>query len=57
MLGGEQMKTLTIRLEDDLHKKLKLLVIEKDTTIQNLIVELINRQIMESDKSKSTNKK
>ncbi|MGX7085169.1 MULTISPECIES: hypothetical protein [Gemella] len=51
------MKTLTIRLEDDLHKKLKLLVIEKDTTIQNLIVELINRQIMESDKSKSTNKK
>ncbi|GAB7568123.1 MULTISPECIES: hypothetical protein [unclassified Gemella] len=51
------MKTLTIRLEDDLHKKLKLLVIEKDTTIQKLIVELINRQIMDNDKSKSANKK
>lgn len=35
---------ITIKLEKNLHKELKLLMIDKNTMIQNLIMESINEK-------------
>lgn len=43
------MKSLTVRISDQLHKQLKFKVIEKETTIQNYIVELIKKDLGETE--------
>ena len=36
------MKTLTIRMSDDMHKKLKLQALQKDAFIQDLILDQLH---------------
>ena len=38
-------KIVTIRLTDEIHKALKLKVLEKDTTIQQYLTELIRKDL------------
>lgn len=39
------MKQVTVRLDDDLHKKIKYLMLEIDKSINEYILELINQDI------------
>ena len=39
--GGEIIKSVPIRLDDDLHKKLKLICVYEDTSIQQIAVTLL----------------
>jgi predicted DNA binding CopG/RHH family protein len=39
------VKTITLRLEEELHKELKLKTIQDGTTIQNYITELIKKDL------------
>ena len=39
------MKAITVRLEDSLHKKIKLQMVNDETTFQEYIVLLINEDI------------
>ncbi|MGL4992013.1 MAG: hypothetical protein ACRC57_12785 [Sarcina sp.] len=39
------MKTVTIRLEDPLHKKLKIKLANEENTFQQYILELINENL------------
>lgn len=45
------MKSITIRLEDNIHKNLKMKTVADDTTIQDKIVLLI-KEYLESEKNK-----
>jgi predicted transcriptional regulator len=49
--GGDDIKQVPIRLDDDLHKKLKIITIQKDTTIQE-IVEVFLRNYVEQNQAK-----
>ncbi|OPJ60467.1 CopG family transcriptional regulator [Clostridium chromiireducens] len=44
------MKTITLRLEDEFHKKIKLKTVQEDTTIQDYIVNLIKNDLLEKNK-------
>ena len=39
------MKAITVRLEDSLHKKIKLQMVNDETTFQEYIVLLVNEDI------------
>jgi predicted HicB family RNase H-like nuclease len=39
------MKALTIRVEDSLHKKLKIKMVEEETTLQDYILRLIKKDL------------
>ncbi|CAB1252290.1 protein of unknown function [Ruminococcaceae bacterium BL-6] len=39
--GGGIIKTVTLRLSDELHKQMKLLTVKKDVSIQDYITRLI----------------
>jgi len=41
------MKTITLRLEDEMHKQLKIKVTQEDTTMQDKLVELIEKYLEE----------
>lgn len=41
------MKTITIRMDDELHKKLKLKMIHKEKTIQDHVIQLIEKDLEE----------
>lgn len=43
--GGGIIKTVTLRLSDELHKQMKLLTVKKDMTIQDYITRLIERDL------------
>lgn len=43
------MKVITIRLEDDLHKQLKLKTVNDDRTIQKHLVRLIKKDLNETE--------
>lgn len=38
-------KIISVRVEPNLHKQLKIIAIEKNTTLQNYIIELIKKDI------------
>lgn len=44
------MKTITLRLDDELHKKLKIQVAKDETTMQDKLIELIKRYLDEKIK-------
>ena len=46
------MKTLTIRLSDELHKSLKIHVAHTGEKIQDLVIRLIEDEIKKADKKK-----
>lgn len=39
------IKTITLRLEDDLHKQLKLKTVTEDTTMQDYVIKLIKKSL------------
>ena len=41
LLGGKALKVVTVRLEDKVHKELKMQMVSDETTFQDYIVELI----------------
>ena len=43
--GGGIIKTVTLRLSDELHKQMKLLTVKKEMTIQDYITRLIERDL------------
>lgn len=45
------MKKLTIRMEDELHKKVRIKLIHEDKSLQGYIIDLIEKDI-ESDENK-----
>lgn len=44
------MKSLTIRVEDELHKQLKYKMIKEETTIQEYVLKLIKKDLKIKDK-------
>jgi hypothetical protein len=44
-LGGGFIKTITLRLEDELHKQLKLTTVVEDTTMQDYVIKLIKKSL------------
>lgn len=45
------IKTITLRLTPDLHKKLKLLAIQNDTTIQEMLTDFIEKSVDKIEKN------
>lgn len=43
-----KVKTITIRLDDELHKELKIKTINEGETIQNYVVSLIQNELQKS---------
>lgn len=43
-------KTINFKIEDEIYKELKLIVIKKDTTIKELVTNLIKNEIKENQK-------
>lgn len=43
------LKNLTIRVEDELHKKLKYKMLEDETTIQTYVLNLILKDLEENE--------
>lgn len=46
------MKTVTLRMEDEFHKKLKLKMVNEEKTMQDYIIELIANDINKEKNSK-----
>lgn len=47
------MKTITLRLEDDLHKAFKLYAIKKDATMQKILISYIKYLVDLTNESKN----
>ena len=45
--GGDNIKTITLRLDDELHKQLKLKTVSDETTIQEYLINLIKKSLEE----------
>jgi len=41
-----------IRLDEQIHKQLRILVAQRDTTIQQLVKDLVQREVEKSNKQK-----
>ena len=50
--GGKSIKTLTIRLDDDLHKNFKKYAIDQDKDMQAILIEHIKKLLEKSQDSK-----
>lgn len=48
--GGISPKSVTVRLSADLHRSLKLRVLEDDTTLQAALVQMIQKYVKRADK-------
>lgn len=48
MIGGERIKQIIIRLDDDLHRNLKLLTVKKDTTIQKVVEDFLKEYVKQN---------
>lgn len=46
------LKSLTVRVDDELHKQLKYKMIEEETTIQDYVMKLIKKDLEKSEKEK-----
>lgn len=46
----DQRKIISIRVEPELHKQLKIIAIEKNTTLQDYIVGLIKKDMEQYEK-------
>jgi len=49
-LGGAVVKQVTVRLDEELHKKIKYLVLEIDKSINDYILELIKKDLEKRQK-------
>lgn len=47
------MKTITIRFEDAMHKKLKKQLVDDEVTFQNYIMNLVDKDMAKRDKKNS----
>jgi predicted DNA binding CopG/RHH family protein len=52
--GDDGIKTVTLRLSDDLHKQMKLLTVQKELTIQDYIVQLIEKDLKQYSSDEQT---
>ena len=43
--GGEDIKTLTLRVSDEFHKALKLKTVEEETSMHEYIIKLIEKDM------------
>lgn len=43
------IKTITLRLDDELHKRLKIKTVEEGTTIQEYLTLLVKRELVADD--------
>lgn len=48
------IKTITLRLSDDLHKKLKLYAVKEETTMQDFIISLVEENLKKSESKKQS---
>jgi len=51
--GHAKDRMIHIRLDEQIHRQLRILVAKKDTTIQQLVSDLIRCEITESGKRKT----
>lgn len=42
---GEHMKLLSVKIDDELHKKLKIYAANKGRTVTDIIIELVNTEL------------
>ena len=52
-----KIKQVPVRLDDELHKKLKIIVIERNTSIQEVLEKFLKTYIEEYQKEKEQKKK
>lgn len=48
-------KTISLRLENELHKKIKLITVNEETTIQQYLVNLIKKDLKQRKESDNNN--
>lgn len=41
----KKIKTITLRLDDDLHKKLKIHAVQKNESMQDILIRLIEEEL------------
>lgn len=49
IIGGESIKSVTIRFSDVLHKKMKFKLLEEEKSVQQYLIELIKKDLNFSD--------
>lgn len=42
---GGNMKLLSVKIDDDLHKKLRLYAVNQDRTVTDIVVELVKKEL------------
>ena len=47
------LKTITLRLDDDLHKELKIHSVKKDEKMQDILIRLIKNELKQALEKKS----
>lgn len=52
MQGGEEMKTITLRLEDSLHQELKLYSVRTGESMQDILIRLIKEEVSKAEVDK-----
>lgn len=55
LLEVRKIKTVTLRLSDELHKKIKFLTVEEEITIQDYITQLIENNLKQRQKDNQQN--
>ena len=53
---SNEKKLISIRMDSKLHKKLKMITVENDTTLQDYIYKLIEKDIEQYEKKKEKDK-
>lgn len=51
------MKSITLMLEDDVHKKLRIYLIKNDLTFKKFLTEAVNEKIAQVEKNQNTDEK
>ena len=46
------MKLLSVKLEDELHKQLKLLAVNEGRTVSGIITELVRKELKQKEQSR-----
>lgn len=50
--GGIEMASITVRMDDELHKNLKIKVAQDGTTITQYIIDLLERELNDETQAK-----
>lgn len=56
MLGGDKLKAMTVRLDDELYKTVMIKMIQDGRKFQEYVVELIKKDLEQENQAQDSNK-